>query len=123
MLNRCKRGSSHYVVIFFLIYAIPIVSAILCYECESTFPGNNICLPACAQVEQENSTCILIRDIPLATSGSGSVRASHIFNQSVLLNAKEKHFLFGEEAVFQNTTETTGWDWQYGQITYGCDTS
>lgn len=117
-------SNREYFLLVCLLYIIPRVSTISCYECESSFPGDNVCLPVCAEVEQEISTCILTRDVPLATSGSGSVRASHIVNETILVNSKEKHFLFGEErTVFQNTTGSTDWDWQYGRITYGCDTS
>lgn len=123
MLTRCKQWSSLSAVIYLFFYSIPKVSSMLCYECQSTFPGSDICLPPCSQSEQANSTCILTRDIPLAASGSGSLRASHIIDQPVLLNAVEKNFLFGEEAVYQTSSGINNWDWQYGQITYGCDTS
>lgn len=123
MLTRCKRWNSLSVVIYLLLSSIPAGSAILCYECRSTFPGSNVCLPPCSQSEQNNSTCILARDIPLAASGSGSISANHIVDEPVLLNAIEKPFLFGEEAVYQSSSELDGWNWQYGRIVYGCDTS
>ena len=37
-------------------------------------------------------------------------------------NIAEKSFVFGEEAVYLNPSTVVGWDWEYGPITYGCDT-
>jgi hypothetical protein len=109
------------VILLFLYFNHPI-SAISCYECVSTFPSNNVCLPACSQTYIENSTCLLTRNIPLEASISGSLRAGHIKEEPIISDATEKNFVFGEEAVYQNPSQAVGWDWEYGPITYGCNT-
>ncbi len=110
-------------VTFLLLYFNSPIFAISCYECESTFPASSICLPPCSQSDQLDSTCLLTRDIPLEPNGSGSLHAGHISDDPIISNAIEKSFVFGEEAVYQNPSEAAGWDWEYGPITYGCDTS
>ncbi len=112
-----------FIVTLLFHYFYSPISAISCYECESTFPASSICLPPCSQSYQPNSTCLLRRDIPVDASDSGSLRAGHISEEPILSDAIEKNFVFGEEAVYQNPSETIGWDWEYGPITYGCDTS
>jgi hypothetical protein len=69
-----------------------------------------------------NSTCQLTRNIPVDTSSIGSVDADHIIEDPFLSNAIEKNFVFGEETVYLNPSEVIGWEWEYGPITYGCDT-
>jgi hypothetical protein len=98
------------------------ISARLCYNCVSTFPSNQVCLPSCSQSYQANSTCLLTRNIPLVPVDVGSVRAGHIAEEPIISDAVEKNFIYGEEAVYKNPSETVGWDWEYGAITYGCDT-
>jgi hypothetical protein len=70
-----------------------------------------------------NSTCLLTRNIPLDASDSGSLLAAHISDEAVISDAIEKSFVFGEEAVYLHPSEAIGWHWEYGPITYGCDTS
>ncbi len=110
------------VVLVFLSF-IPPISAISCYECQSTFPASSICLPSCSATDQLNSTCLLTRNISLTPSDFGTLRAGHISGEPVISDAIEKNFVFGEEAVYQNPSVAGGWDWEYGSITYGCDTS
>ncbi|CAF1010911.1 unnamed protein product [Adineta steineri] len=107
-----------------IVYFNQPVLTLVCFECVSTFPGNNICLPSCSQTDRANSTaCLLTRNIPLESGFEGSVRAGHISQEPVLSDAEEKYFLYGEEAVYQNPSVAVGWDWEYGPITYGCNTS
>jgi len=96
------------------------VLAINCYECSLTFPVNSLCLPECSQSYEENSTCLLTRDIQPQTTATGSFQAGHIHQEPIISTATEKHFVFGEEAAY---FESNGWTWEYGSITYGCDTS
>ncbi|CAF0735136.1 unnamed protein product [Rotaria sordida] len=110
-------------IVLLFFYCNHSISALSCYECSSTFPASSICLPACSQTFQVGSTCLLTRNISLDPSDFGSLRAGHIGNESIISNAAEKHFVFGEEAVYQNPSQAVGWDWEYGPITYGCDTN
>jgi hypothetical protein len=112
-----------YCIVTLLFYFCSPLAAISCYECESTFPASSICLPLCSQSDQLNSTCLLTRNITLEPSDFGSLRAGHISEEPIISDAIEKNFVFGEEAVYQNPSEAVGWDWEYGSITYGCDTS
>ncbi|CAF0794401.1 unnamed protein product [Adineta ricciae] len=111
-----------YTLISFFICFYRPVSTLSCYECVSTFPGDNVCLPECSQTTQLNSTCLLTRDVSLDHDFSGSVRAGHINNEPFIFDAVDKYFIFGEEAVYQNPSVAVNWDWEYGPITYGCDT-
>jgi hypothetical protein len=79
-------------------------------------------LPECSQSYRENSTCLLTRNIALESSIVGSLRAGHISEEPIISDAVEKNFVFGEEAVYQNPSQAVGWDWEYGPVTYGCDT-
>ncbi|CAF0887313.1 unnamed protein product [Adineta steineri] len=107
-----------------IVYFNRPILTLSCYECISTFPGNNICLPSCSQTDRANSTaCLLTRNIPLESGFEGSVRAGHISQEPVLSDAEENYFIYGEEAVYQNPSVAVGWDWEYGPITYGCNTS
>ncbi|CAF1145059.1 unnamed protein product [Rotaria magnacalcarata] len=99
------------------------ISALSCYECQSTFPASSICLPPCTTRFVLDSTCVLMRNISLEPSDVGSLRAAHIGDVSTIPNITEKSFIFGEEAVYLNPSPTVGWDWEYGPITYGCDTN
>ncbi|CAF3061980.1 unnamed protein product [Rotaria socialis] len=98
------------------------ISALSCYECESTFPASSICLPTCTTRFVPDSTCVLLRNISLEPSDVGSLRAAHIGDVPTMPNITEKSFVFGEEAVYLNPSAAVGWDWEYGPITYGCDT-
>ncbi len=122
MFSRCNLLNLYCIITLLLLYLIPSISSISCYVCQSTFPASSICLPACSEIDQLNSTCILTRNIPLDASDTGSLRADHISGDPVLSNAIEKNFVFGEEAVYLNPSGAVGWDWEYGPITYGCDT-
>ena len=122
MFNRCNLLDLYCIIILLLLYLIPSISSISCYVCESTFPASNVCLPPCSETYLVNSTCQLTRDIPLDASNIGSVSADHISDDPVFLNAIEKNFLFGVEAAYLNPSAGVGWDWEYGPITYGCDT-
>ena len=110
------------VVAFLVFYFNQPISALYCYECVSTFPASSVCLPSCSETYQENSTCLLTRNIPLGPADSGSLRAGHIKEEPIISDATEKNFIFGEEAVYQNPSQAVGWDWEYGPLTYGCDT-
>lgn len=122
MFSKYNLWSLSCILILLFLYFNSPVLAISCYECESTFPTSSICLPSCSSSYQPNSTCLLTRNIPLDPSDFGSLRANHISKEPIISNAIEKHFVFGEEAVYQNPSEMNSWDWEYGPITYGCDT-
>lgn len=113
---------SFYTIVSLFICFYHPTSALSCYDCVSTFPGNSVCLPACSQTTQLNSTCLLVRNIPLEDNYIGSVRAGHISSEPIISDADEKYFIYGEEAVYQNPSAAVNWDWEYGPITYGCDT-
>ncbi|CAF0845123.1 unnamed protein product [Rotaria sp. Silwood1] len=110
-------------MVLLLFYCNHSISALSCYECTSTFPASSVCLPPCSQTFRMNSTCFLTRNISLDPSDFGSLRAGHISDESIISTAAETHFVFGEEAVYLNPSVAVGWDWEYGPITYGCDTS
>ena len=116
MFSRCI------LITLLLLDFIPSISSISCYVCESTFPGNNLCIPPCLQSDEVNSTCQLTRNVPLDVSTIGSVVAGHIGDDPFFSNALEKNFVFGEETVYLNPSESVGWEWEYGPVTYGCDT-
>ncbi|CAF2797824.1 unnamed protein product [Rotaria sp. Silwood2] len=111
------------IVVILFFYCNHSISAIYCYECSSTFPASSICLPTCSQSFKLGSTCLLTRNISLEPNDFGSLHAEHISNASVISTPAEKYFVFGEEAVYRNPSEAVGWYWEYGSITYGCDTS
>ena len=110
-----------FVVIVFVYYFNDPSSARLCYVCASTFPPSQICLPSCSPSYRPLSTCLLTRNIPLVPVDTASLRAAHIDEEPILADAAEKNFLYGEEAVYLSPSPQVGWDWEYGAITYGCD--
>ena len=121
-----NRISSFLVVYCFLtvlgLFDYHVVLARNCYECSSTFPENQICLPDCTSSFIPNSTCLLVRNVPLEADQLGTLRAAHIFEYPAIGNIQEKNFLFGSEQVYLHPSVELGWLWSYGPITYGCDT-
>lgn len=121
MLKQCNLLNFYAILILIAVVNFNCrILAIDCYECSSTFAVNSICLPECSRSYEENSTCLLTRNIPLQMTSTGSLQAGHIHQEPIISTAKEKNFVFGEEAAF---LEFDGWNWEYGSITYGCDTS
>lgn len=123
MFSRYTILNFYCIVISLFLYFNHPTSGLSCYECQSTFPASSICLPACSESFRANSTCLLTRNIPLDVNYPGSLRAGHISDEPILSTAVEKSFVYGEEAVYQNPSAAVGWDWEYGPITYGCETS
>ena len=121
MRSRFNRLTFYSVVLLVHFFNKPI-STRSCYECAVTFPASEICLPSCSSTFRSNSTCLLLRNIPLVPTSPGSIRAGHISEEPVIADAQEKEFFFGEEAVYLNPSSAVGWHWEYGPITYGCDT-
>lgn len=109
-----------FVALVFLCYNHS-VSAISCYECQSTFPSSSVCLPTCTTSFRPDSICVLVRNISLDPDLAGSLRAAHLSDIPSIPSVAERNFIFGEEAVYQNPNPVVGWDWEYGPITFGCD--
>lgn len=103
-------------------FIVEPAAALSCYSCSSTFPSNEICLPACSSSAQSANTCVLMRNISLITSGLSSLVAGPISNFPSLAGITDGEFLLGEEAIYHSPSTEVGWHAEYGPISYGCDT-
>jgi hypothetical protein len=121
MLVKDHLLTFYFVVLSAHVFRQPILAR-SCYECASTFPSSQICLPLCVRSYRNNSTCFLERNIALDASKLGTLRAGHTVDNPLIIDAKENEFIFGEEAVYRHPSPTVGWDWVYGPLSYRCDT-